>query len=360
MSDLFIHPGKLEGCIKIPPSKSMAHRAVICSMLAGNTSLAGIGAGSGDIGTASLSRDIHTTIDAMRCLLGGKREIYCDESGSTLRFLIPIAAALGRHVTFTGAGRLPERPLQEYLSIFDGKGVSLEFPDDRKSLPLTVKGQLTAGHFKVPGDVSSQYITGLLLALPLLEGDSEIEVTSFLESASYVEMTLQVMKHFGVNAAKMNSSYFIHGRQKYDKSSYNIEGDYSQAAFWLTANYLGSDIALTGLDEASAQGDKDIIWFLKIFENQISSKMAEIEIDASQIPDLVPIIAVAAANTKAVTRIVNAKRLRLKESDRLRSTAQLITDIGGDITETDDGLVIHGGGKLTGGIIDSFGDHRIS
>ena len=398
MSDLFVHPGRLEGCIRIPPSKSMAHRAVICSMLAGNTSLSGIGTGAGDLGAAALSRDIHTTIEAMRCLLAGKKEISCDESGSTLRFLIPIAAALGKNVTFTGAGRLPDRPLHEYLAIFEDKGISLKFPEDGRSLPLSVKGQLTAGHFRVPGNVSSQYITGLLLALPLLDGDSEIEVTSFLESAGYVDMTLQVMKHFGVAASNVKNSYLIHGGQKYYKSSYNIEGDYSQAAFWLTANYLGSDVTLSGLDDASAQGDRDIIWFLEIFRNaridagKIGSEQAdrkkadrkqadrkqtggeqtgvkqtgsdqtgiEIEIDASQIPDLVPIIAVAAANTDATTKIVNAGRLRYKESDRLKSTAQMISGIGGDITETSDGLLIRGGRRMTGGTADSYGDHRIS
>ena len=373
MPDLFIKPGMLTGEIIVPPSKSMAHRAIICSAMAGDLSLAG----SFDKET---SNDIIATIKAIKSLLSGENELFCNESGSTLRFLIPIAAALGKAVTFTGAGRLPNRPLAEYRDILSDKGVCLEFPP-KGTLPLKIKGRLKAGEFKVPGDVSSQYVTGLLLALPLLNGDSKVFITSELESAAYVDMTIRVMQHFGVRVERLVNGYFVNGNQKYLKTPFKVEGDYSQGAFWMVANYLGSHIKLSGLESSSAQGDKQIIPIIKEYEELKASpdrsmrdnvkqywsaiigkkqEMDILEIDASQIPDLIPILAVAGANSNVITKIVNANRLRYKESDRLKTTAQLISNIGGNVVETSDGLIIYGGTPLTGGDVDSAGDHRIA
>lgn len=354
MADLLVRPGILSGDLAVPPSKSMAHRAAICSALAGDIRLAGL---SGE----EMSKDIETTIEAMQSLLGGGTELFCSESGSTLRFLIPLAAGLGKTVTFTGTGRLPSRPLGEYAGILGDKGVRLEFPQTG-TLPLRISGQLRAGDFFVPGDISSQYVTGLLMTLPLLGGNSRIHLTSELESAPYVEMTIQVMRHFGVRVECLADGYAVDGNQTYQRIPYKVEGDYSQAAFWMVANYLGSRIALTGLNESSVQGDKKIISILNDYRKieSISGDKPVYEIDASQIPDLVPVVAVAAANTRAFTRIIHAQRLRYKESDRLQTTACLIRGIGGKVMETPDGLEIDGGDELAGGIADSAGDHRIA
>lgn len=374
MSDFFIKPSILAGVITAPPSKSVAHRAILCAALAGDPTLA--------VNCQNqVSKDIMATCNAIVDLLEGKQELFCNESGSTLRFLIPIAAALGRETVFTGAGRLPERPLDEYRNILKDKGVTLDFPD-KGSLPLHIKGKLRSGEFLVPGNVSSQYITGLLLALPLLDGNSKVIVEGELESSAYVDLTIHVMHRFGVSVERLVNGYFISGNQKYLKTHYRVEGDYSQAAFWAVANYLGSKLDIQGLDPSSAQGDKKIYEILreldKINDSKesstktphrnflcdilgIKSEKAVFEIDASQIPDLIPVICVAAANTNATTRIVNANRLRYKESDRIKTSVMLVRGIGGVVTEEENGLVIYGSGELlAGGEIDSFGDHRIA
>ncbi|MHB1454497.1 MAG: 3-phosphoshikimate 1-carboxyvinyltransferase [Saccharofermentanales bacterium] len=371
-SDIFIASGKLVGSIRVPQSKSIAHRAVICSALSRLQQAGSLpqtvqdradridtGPGSG------LSLDISATRMAMTDILNGSREIFCSESGSTLRFLIPVAAALGRSVVFRGAGRLPERPLVEYRDALGDKGVCLEFPSgEGVYLPLRISGRLSSGIFRIPGNVSSQYVSGLLLALPLLEGDSRIDITSELESEAYIDLTIGVMEEFGVSVSRLGTSFLVPGGQQYEDTDYKVEGDYSQAAFWLTANLLGSDIRLSGLRPDSRQGDRCIGDILEIFRRcreDGSSADSGIEIDASQIPDLVPIICVAAANTPAVTRIVKAGRLRLKESDRIASSAALIRSIGGIAEETPDGIVITGSAdRLRGGRASSFGDHRIA
>lgn len=374
MPDIFVAPGQLEGQIRIPVSKSVAHRAIICAALAGDRNLA---CSCGN----DLSDDIKATCEAMGRLLKKEKEIFCNESGSTLRFLIPVAAAMGINTVFTGTGRLPERPLAEYSKIFDNKGITLKFPETG-FLPLEIAGKLKPGEFKVPGDVSSQYITGLLLALPMLEGDSRIIVKGKLESAAYVDLTIRVMQHFGVVIERQVNGYFVRGGQKYLKTPYTAEGDYSQAAFWLTANFFGSKIEISGLDPSSVQGDKKIKEILNEYSRFNESHEAEknltggsillnilgkqkekavFEIDASQIPDLIPIICVAAANTDAVTRIINAGRLRLKESDRIKSSCELINSIGGTAVEKKEGIIIRGTDKpLKGGVVNSFGDHRIA
>lgn len=371
-SDIFVASGKLSGTIRVPQSKSIAHRAVICSALS-RIPLTGALQEAGqdradriDTGPASgLSLDISTTRRAMASLLNGNNEIFCSESGSTLRFLIPIAAALGRTAVFSGTGRLPERPLAEYSEALKGKGVLLEFPSEQGIyLPLRISGRLSPGIFRIPGNVSSQYISGLLLALPMLEGDSRIEIISPLESQAYIDLTIGVMKDFGVSVSRSGASFLVPGRQRYIDADYKVEGDYSQAAFWLTANLLGSDIRLDGLNPDSRQGDKSIGDILDVFYRYPRDGYAGgegIEIDASQIPDLVPIICVAAANTPAATRIIKAERLRLKESDRIASSAALIRSIGGNAEETQDGIIITGSAsRLKGGRAASFGDHRIA
>jgi 3-phosphoshikimate 1-carboxyvinyltransferase len=343
-----VEPGLLQGTIIPPPSKSDAHRALICACLAGSPeSVSGI--------SEPLSDDILTTLSCMRSLLGNESTINCHESGTTLRLMVPLAAALGRQVEFVGSGRLPQRPLREYISILSGHGAELEFRSS-DSLPVRIKGALSAGRFLVPGNISSQYVSGLLLALPLLEGNSEIFLTSRLESAPYVDMTIHTMQKFGVHCFRKPDGFYIPGNQSYHEYRYQVEADYSQAAFWLTAEYAGSRLTINGLVPNSVQGDRAITSLLADF--RLGRK--EYEIDVSQVPDLVPILAVAAALTPAKTSLINAARLRLKESDRLTSTRTSLNQIGAEVYEKNDGLVIYGGKKLSGGSIDSFGDHRIA
>lgn len=354
MPDIFVHPGKLEGTIVPPPSKSDAHRALIAAALAGD-----IDAVSGL--PANMPDDLNATIACLRMLKTGSGVLDCGESGTTLRFLVPVAAAMGAEAVFTGRGRLPERPLAEYKTILAGHGARLDFPE-QGSLPLRIGGRLTGGVYQVPGNVSSQYISGLLFALPLLEEDSQIRLTTPLESAPYVAMTLHTLRLFGIRVDENKEGYFVPGRQKYLARKYEIEKDYSQAAFWLVAAYTGSNIRVEGLDPESLQGDKAIIQLLADFRKG----HAKYIIDAAHIPDLVPALSVAAALTSAKTTIINAGRLRIKESDRLEAVARSLGDIGADIRQTPDGLEILGGalnrsGSIpAGGKADSFADHRIA
>ena len=361
---IHVAPGYLRGTLTPPPSKSCAHRALICAALS-RASLAG--GESSVTGLEEPSDDILATQACLYALLDGDDELDCGESGTTLRLLVPVAAALGRQVTFTGRGRLPARPMREYEEAFKGHGAALEFSGDA-SLPLTLRGRLRPGRYEIPGHVSSQYVSGLLLALPLLEGDSELVLTSVLQSAPYVGLTLEIMAIFGVTAVGMPvddryapyGGFAIPGGQRYQPAGYRVEADFSQAAFWLAANYLGSDIRLTGLPERSVQGDRAIVGLLEQLAAMGRQPAGSIEIDVSHIPDLVPILAASAACTPGETRIINAERLRLKESDRLASTADSLSAIGADVRVTGDGLAIRGRAELSGGSADSWNDHRIA
>ncbi|MEI8199893.1 MAG: 3-phosphoshikimate 1-carboxyvinyltransferase [Eubacteriales bacterium] len=372
MQSILVNPGNLEGLVRVPLSKSLLHRALICASLAGDLSLA-------DLGGESLSDDIFATKGCVHSViaarldqqhgitLSGNDPVFfdCRESGSTLRFLVPLVAALGIPARIVGSGRLPLRPLGEYTGIFDGKGVRMEFPGPDRILPLKVTGQLNPGIFKVPGNISSQYISGLLMALPLLAGDSEIELTTPLESEPYVEMTRDVMRAFGVEADKLPRGYHISGGQAYKRTEpYHAEPDFSQAAFWLVAEYLGHKVTVTDLPLHSSQGDREILTLLEKLK-KAASTYAAVEIDVSQFPDLVPILAVAAAATGCVTKITNAGRLRLKECDRLKATCDMMTGLGAEIAQTRDGLVISGRSFFPGiplfkaCEVDSFHDHRM-
>jgi 3-phosphoshikimate 1-carboxyvinyltransferase len=291
----------------------------------------------------------------------------CGESGSTLRFLIPVAAALGVHATFSGQGRLPERPLQPLVEQMGNHGCHF----DRVRLPLTVSGRMIGGHYTLPGDVSSQFITGLLFGLPLLEKDSRITLLSQLESKGYVQMTISTLKKFGIAIEELTDGYHIKGGQKYHSpQQLNVEGDWSNAAFWICAGSLqGSEILCGGLDQDSCQGDKEIINLMCDFDANVSffkgtahatgKPLKALRINAAEIPDLIPVIAVVATAAAGTTVIYNAKRLRIKESDRLAAIAQSLSQIGADVTEMEDTLLIRGGKPLRGGVVQGFGDHRI-
>jgi 3-phosphoshikimate 1-carboxyvinyltransferase len=293
------------------------------------------------------------------------------ESGSTLRFIIPISAAGGAAVTFSGRGRLPQRPIGPYLDCLPSGGVTLKTSG---GLPLSISGRLKSGIYTLPGNVSSQFITGLLFALPLLDGDSEIRLTTPLQSEGYIDLTMDIMRNFGVETLRQDGSFFVKGNQHYTSRNFSIESDWSQAAFWLAAGALGSAVECRGLDTGSRQGDRAIIDILRRFgvreELSVRAVISDTlkitggalfgcEIDASQIPDLVPILAAVAALSQGRTVIGNAARLRIKESDRLKTTAQGLCALGANVTERDDALIIDGVPALRGGFADGAGDHRI-
>lgn len=375
MGTVKITPARFNGEVTIPPSKSQAHRAILCAALADGVS---------KISPVVHSMDMEATIGAVKALgahvewkedvltvRGGlfqkkQAEIDCIESGSTLRFLIPIAAAGGAETVFYGRGRLPQRPLGAFLNLLPSHGVPCESDG---GLPLKIKGRLEPGVYQLAGNVSSQYVTGLLLALPLLSGDSEIILTTPLESKGYVDMTLDVMRSFGVLVEEREARYVIPGGQRYKNSEFNVESDWSQAAFFLIAGALNGGTALNGLSPSSIQGDKTVCELLREMGAEIKeegsvlraekSELHGVTIDASQIPDLVPALAVACAFAKGDSLIHGAARLRVKESDRIRSTLDGLRAMGAEVEEREDGMLIHGGRPLHSGFIDGFNDHRI-
>lgn len=384
MNFVKITPAKLKGEIKIPPSKSLCHRAVIA---------AGLSKGESIIDNVMLSEDIIATVRGVEALgakvsieerkgnrkrlvvMGVEKPVLikdnidCCESGSTLRFLIPPALLTGGRVTFTGRGKLVTRPLNEYYDIM--KQQSINYSAKEGLLPLNIEGNLKPGVFKMKGNVSSQFITGLLFALPLLNGDSEILITENLESRGYVDLTMDILNKFSVTVENNNyKEFYIRGNQEYKNIKYDVEGDFSQAAFWLSAGTLGGDISCLGLDIHSRQGDKvvlDIINEMKgnliIEENCIKASQSFTKcttIDASECPDLVPVLAVLAASSRGTTEIIKAGRLRIKESDRLKAVASELNKLGADVEEKQDGLLIHGKDELDGGMVDSWNDHRIA
>lgn len=378
MSTIEIIPGTLKGKISVPPSKSLCHRAIIA---------AGLATDFCNIENVVFSEDIIATCNAMMSLgvsiISGEgnliikgnnflddinNEIDCKESGSTLRFLIPIVLLTGRKITFIGKGRLVHRPLTPYYKMFKEKDIKYS---SREGLPLTIQGKLKAGVFKLPGNISSQFITGLLFALPLLNGDSKIIVTSNLESKAYVDLTIDMLSKFSVQIENVGYTEInIKGNQEYVAKDYIVEGDFSQAAFWLVAGIIGGEILSEDININSLQGDLAIVDLIARMGGNIfiendkikttESKTHGILIDASECPDLVPILAVLASLSQGTTKIINASRLRIKECDRLKAMATELTKLGGDVVETEDGLIINGVLKLKGGTVDSWNDHRIA
>ena len=373
--NIAVRPGPLRGRVEIPASKSVAHRAMIAAALADrpteivlnavNDDLTATAACLNALGAACERTDFgYRIVPAAQeknacgaaenasgatdlCEIASSPTLDCGESGSTLRFLLPVAAALGREARFVGHGRLPERPHDVLLDAMAAHGATA----DARRLPLQLHGRLRGGTFALPGNVSSQYITGLLMALPLCAGDSVIRLTTRLESAPYVNLTLRALADFGIRAETLPDGWRIPGGQRYHSPGrVVVEGDWSGAAFWLAANALGSQVECGNLDEASAQGDRAIRPLL----NRLGG-----EIDVSECPDLVPALAVAAAGFPGRTALVGAARLRLKESDRLASVAALLRALGCAVDEGAESLTIHGGAPLTGGTVDGCGDHRI-
>lgn len=363
--DLKIIPSKLRGEVTVPPSKSVAHRMIIAAALANGVSR---------ISNLRPSADILATMDCMRALgarvdfIGDtaviegiknapdKAVLDCRESGSTMRFLIPVACALGVNAEFVGSGKLPERPITPFAEEFPKHGIAFDFASVGKSLPCSVSGKLSSGRFEIDGGLSSQFITGLLFALPIIDGDSEIIIKSKLNSKPYVDITLGVLRDFGCKLNEFENDYHIQGDQRLVPFSSSVEGDYSQAAFFHVANALGADLKISGLNINSLQGDKEIV---RICDEFVSSGRQPFVIDGSDIPDLVPILTVLACFGKGTSLITDIARLRFKESDRLNVTAECLNAIGGKVTVREDSLEIEGVSSLKGGEIDGHNDHRI-
>ena len=362
--DLQITPRKLIGSVTPPPSKSMAHRLIIAAALSSGVST---------VENIALSQDISATLRCIEALGAGWEEVAthtlrihgfggrawegdlphfdCGESGSTLRFFIPIALAVAGGGIFTGQGRLMQRPQQPYFDLFAEKGISCVQEGDT----LTVRGRLMPGEFRLAGNVSSQFFTGLLFALPLLAGDSTLSSTTALESRSYVDMTLQALETFDIRAEAQDTTFRIPGGQLYAPRITAAEADWSQAAFWYAANFLDNPVEIRGMNAYSTQGDMIVArhyW-------QLARPDTDVEIDLSNCPDLLPPLAVMAAVRRGTTRFTNAARLRMKESDRLTAVCRMLGALGGRAEEGADHLTVHGVPALRGGTVDGCGDHRI-
>jgi 3-phosphoshikimate 1-carboxyvinyltransferase len=392
MSDVKVSPARLNGVVRAIPSKSQAHRALICAALADKPTNIKCEGGSDDIAAtaaclsalgAKIEREagVYIVHPLKQAGNGDIVSLPCGESGSTFRFMLPIVGALGREAAFIPKGRLPERPLSPLYEELVRHGAELS---PQGSVPFHAKGRLAPGRYSLDAGVSSQFISGLLFALPLLEGDSELRLTGQTESFPYIELTLAMLEIFGVQTGLGNREqrigntefrgdvFSIPGGQTYrSPGSLRVEGDWSNAAFWLGAGAIGAgSVACADLNLQSRQGDRAILDILTKFGAQVKmndsavtvsgGKLRGIEIDARDIPDLVPILAVVGASAEGTTIIHNAGRLRTKESDRLASVSAVLCALGADAVETEDGLVIHGGAALKGGQVSSWGDHRIA
>ena len=363
-----IIPKTLCGSISGIASKSFAHRALICAALAN---------GESEIRINATSEDIDATAECLQKLgsvIAKNGEVYsvspiksplenaeinCRESGSTIRFLLPVICALGTKTLISAGGRLPERPLSPLKEELIKNGAEIS-----DAFPLRVSGKIGCGEYSIRGNVSSQFITGLLLALSFLSGESKINIIPPVESKPYIDITLSVLRQFGAEIKEENNTLNIKGGLLTGQA-FTVEADWSNAAFWLC-----SGVEVQNLNPDSVQGDKAILSVLTEMGAAVTrttngfvadvSELRGCRVDASQIPDAVPVIAAVAATAKGETVIYNAQRLRLKESDRIETTAAMLRSLGAEVETTADGLIIRGKPTLSGGITDSFGDHRIA
>ena len=372
-----VAPGPRTGAVQIPASKSQAHRMLICAALSKAPSR---------LVLDGFSADIEATVQCLEALgaqltqetagllitpIGARpanAKLDVGESGSTLRFLLPVLGALGVQAEIQMHGRLPERPLSPLWEVLEAHGMQLQ----QDGAVLHTDGQLCAGDYSLPGNVSSQFISGLLFALPLLSGNSTLTVTGALQSARYVAMTEQALRAAGIHFEKNGQCWTIPGGQRYAAPGRQlVEGDWSNAAFFLCMGALSRQgVCVSGLDPASLQADRAITEILTRFGAEVNIEgdtvtvrrgtLRGITLDAGPVPDLVPVVSVLAALCAGETRIENAARLRIKESDRLRTTAALIEALGGTVRELPDGLIITGQPALAGGSVDASGDHRIA
>ena len=378
---VYIRPKKLSGTIDVVPSKSYSHRAIIAASLADGVS---------EIKNIIFSNDILRTIDCCRAFgaeinihessltIKGSSEIKrvsniinAGESGSTIRFMIPIMLVNPSEMTFCGENNLNHRPLDSYYKIFDEQNIKYHHPSD-SYMPLKTNGGLKSGVYEVRGDISSQFITGLLFALPLLDGDSKIKITTNLESKSYIDLTLDILKMFNIEIINNNyEEFIIKGNQKYLPTNYTVEGDFSQAAFFLVMGALGNDIKLRCMNLCSLQGDRKILDDIKALGGSIvvgddyikatSLNLSGSTIDFSQSPDLGPVLSVLASVCDGHTDFINAARLRIKECDRITCVKEELLKLGAIVSESLDEMHFDGVKALNGSLeLYAHNDHRIA
>lgn len=363
------------GIIRVPASKSTSHRALICAAL-----------GGGSVKGISFSADIEATLRCIKALGGvyikegdtvsmitpiwGPQDgtvLDCGESGSTLRFFLPLALSYGKKVIFTGHGRLLERPLGPYAAALRSHGVTLE----KTPQGIVGSGQLQAGEYWLPGDVSSQFVSGLLFALPFLKGESTIRLTTPLESRGYVDLTLEALAHGGVSIHNDHDTYSIIGGQQVRCVDYQMEGDWSAAAFLLAAAVLGRPVAIAGLKQNSAQGDREIcellqragvrfLWKDGLLWTDTPKQLKAFDVRVTDVPDLVPPLAAVMAFCEGESHITGAARLRMKESDRLKTVHETLETLGAHVKEGEDSLTIVGKPHIKGGTVEAQNDHRIA
>ena len=357
-----IEPGARRGEVRAPASKSQAHRYLICAALTEHPVR---------VENAGDSQDIRATRACLSALFntdGGTRRLDCGESGTTLRFMLPLTGALGADAEFMLRGRLPERPIEPLARELCAHGMSIE----RQGNILRCSGALHPGAFTLPGDVSSQFMSGLLMALPMLSRDSTLNITGRLQSAPYVAMTLEALRLSGINVGLAADGYYIHGGQSYAApETMTVEGDWSNAAPFLCMGALShSGVAVTGLNPESVQGDRAVVQILRELGAKVDVRSDRVSvsrrmlrgmtIDAAMIPDIIPALAALAAAADGETRIINAGRLRLKESDRLGGTARMLCALGADVRVDGDSLIIRGRPELAGGMAETESDHRMA
>ncbi len=366
---------KVTGELSAISSKSVAHRLLIGAAFCDKKT---------QIHCDKVNNDILATAECLRAI-GAEIEyensvfsiapikekisevLECNESGTTMRLLLPIVCALGGSWRFIMRGRLSERPLSPLKEELEAHGITFEYPSVNE---LLVRGKLLCGDYSIRGDVSSQFISGLLFALSLLEGESTLTVTGQIESAPYIQMTLDVLLSLGAAVSKEGNVFTIKGTQLISPVTTSVEGDWSNAAFPLCAAAIGGTVTLSNVNLSSSQGDMQILELLREFGATVSvngnsvtvskKELHGIKIDATNIPDLVPVLAVVASVADGETEIFGASRLRIKESDRLQTTYDMLHALGADIVLTDDGFIIKGKKNLSGGVVSSHNDHRIA
>ncbi len=373
---LQVIPSILSGTVRAPSSKSGLHRLLICAALSSQPTRIHGFMPSGDIlatmnclsalGAAlTVREDVCTVVppDQYR----NESVFPCGESGTTLRFFLPLASALCGKASFTGHGRLPYRPISELLDAMQSGGAVLS----SSHLPLTMSGKLMPGRYLLPGNVSSQYISGMLSALSVTPGESAVELTSPLESGSYVEMTIDALRRFGAEIEQSNQCYLIHGQHRLTSpGDVTAEGDWSGAASYLCAGAISGPVSVSGLRRDSLQGDRSVLdilghfgakteWIAADTVRVVPGELRAIRVDLRNIPDLLPSLAVTAMFAKGTTVFLNGGRLRFKESDRLRATARLIESFGGTAEEGEDSLTITGPVNPRSALLPFSGDHRI-
>lgn len=375
-----IKPNEIKGKMKSIPSKSLLHRAIILSGIAKDreTILEQVNTISEDIEATltcieKLGAKTKVEGDSIRITSIGnikksKVELHCKESGTTLRLLLPLVSTFSKEATVDCSEGLRKRPIRELIETLEESGLYFK----EKGFPINISGNVTTDFFKISGDISSQYVSGLLLLSSLLDQRSSIYLTTKLESRAYVNITIKVLRDFGIIVNELEEGVFeiYGGRDKIlPPKEYQIEGDWSNAAFFLVGGCLGGSIKMSGLNLESSQGDKNIVQILKkagailtCSDDCISSNRSHLnsfEVDFSETPDLFPILSVVAALSKGQSILKGGERLKLKESNRIESTFQMLKSLGADVKKREDGLIIQGKEILDGGIVNSFNDHRI-